>query len=38
METYKARDVPTDSQPKSGTTIHARVPLSLVHDSMGATG
>jgi signal transduction histidine kinase len=27
-----------DSQPKSGTTIHARVPLSSGHDSMRATG
>jgi PAS domain S-box-containing protein len=27
-----------ESQPKSGTTIHARVPLSSGHDSMRATG
>jgi PAS domain S-box-containing protein len=27
-----------DSQPKRGTTIHARVPLRLGSDSMGATG
>jgi len=27
-----------DSQPKRGTTIHARVPLGSVSDSMGATG
>jgi signal transduction histidine kinase len=27
-----------DSQPKHGTTIHARVPLRLGSDSMGATG
>ena len=27
-----------DSQPKRGTTIHARVPLRLGADSMGATG
>jgi PAS domain S-box-containing protein len=27
-----------DSRPKSGTTIHARVPLSSGHDSMRATG
>jgi signal transduction histidine kinase len=27
-----------DSQPKRGTTIHARVPLRLGSDSIGATG
>ena len=37
-EAYKARDVAIDSQPKSGTTIRARVPLSSGHDSMRATG
>jgi hypothetical protein len=27
-----------DSQPKRGTTIHARVPLRSLDDSIGATG